>query len=964
MSRCRVAALALWLGATFPGAAGPARSWAAGPGPAASPTASPAASPVASVRQDLDRDGARDELRVERDGSLAVVSGRTGRVLAWKPISGAAGAGAERGEIQVATGAAVGGRVVIVAIAIAPGAGGRADALAAEWRAGGLRELWRGAVGPQGADGESTLYIEAGRHGLLRYAGRAGVARCDGKTAHLYAEKFDFAGAGRFRAVDEVPRIPSDAPELVASRAAPAGVAAGARPLDFRVLAASSQLGAGAGDLVAPTEIDDQDPTTAWVEGRGGFGRGEFVTARASMDGGMVRAIRLVPGHAASARSFAEFNRLKRVGLLVGRDRAYRVVFAKDPARGGSPADPYWIKLPEPVAADCVSLVVVEVYAGQGARGAGRTAISELAVLTAMDLAPGGAAAELARAVAAGGRDGEQAARVLARLGPGAEAAVVAEARRPGAPAAAALRLRRVLADLPGGAAELARGLAAARLHPADAERFARALVAIGAPSAAALAEVVGDEKADAAGRSRAAQVLAGIGDQAALRALAGAAGRGPRDLRRAVAHAIGARPAGELDQVVALARAADKDGGAREADLWRAVGLMTRARGGGEARGRAAAAIGQRLTGASGYELRYRLIEAAGGLDEPALVDAVAAELGRRPPVAGSPEAASAAGATAGGAKAAGASSKAAGAGGANASAAGPNAAVTSSKAGGPNASAAGPNASAASAGTRVQRESLALVQAAALRRVAAEALGRSGLPAAGAALVRAARDPDPGVREAAVEALGERARPEGDAALTGQLAGDSWARVRRASAIALGTTCRRPAAAGALRRAALRDADVQVRRASLSSLVNCRAPGAIRFLLAIAADRRAPAELRTHAMRLIGGSGDRAAARPLAALASAELERAFSDESAITPAASSVHALGELGDPAATPVLLHAAEAVAFPEIQAAAATALGRVCPASALPVLRELARSSQHQVAAPARASLRRCSRHDP
>jgi len=510
---------------------------------AAPPTTAPAnAAPVASARFDLDRDGAAEDLRIERDGMFAVVSGRTGGVLARKPLAASPGGRAAKGAIDIATGAAVGGRVVILAVATWAGAGGRGEALAAEWR-GGLHELWRGAVGPVGADGESTLYVEAGRYGLLRYSGRAGVARCDGRTAHLYAEKFDFApgGGGRFRAVDQMPRIPDDAPELVATRATPFAGAEAARPIDFRALAASSQSGAGgAGELVAPQEIDDRDPATAWVEGRSGFGRGEFVTARASLDGGMVRAIRIVPGHAGSARSFLQSNRLKRIGLLVGRERVFRVVFARDPAGQGGPGDPYWIALPEPIGADCVSVVVMEVYFGPAARGAGHTAIAELAVLTEMDLAPGGAAAQLAAQVAGGGRAGEQAARVLVRLGGAAESALLAEVQRPGAAAEAIVRLRRVLADLPAGAAELAAGLAAADVHPADGERFAAALVAIGRPAIEPVAEILASRTGGDDGRGRAAQVLGGIRDPGALRALAAAAGSGSRQLRRAVAIAIG----------------------------------------------------------------------------------------------------------------------------------------------------------------------------------------------------------------------------------------------------------------------------------------------------------------------------------------------------------------------------------------------------------------------------------------
>ena len=875
-----------------------AQSSGPAPGPAGRPASPPrpapaAARPVAVERFDLDRDGVPEQIRIEREGSLAVVSGRGGKVAAYKPLL--AGAAVESGEIEIATGASVGGRVVILAVAHGGGAGGgRGEALAVEWRGAGLHELWRGEVGPQGEDGESTLYIEAGRYGLIRYSGRAGVGRCDGKTAHLYAERFDFGRGGRFRSVDQPPRIAADAPQLVATRAPPAGVRDDAAPIDFRVLAASSQIGAqGPGDLVAPSEIEDRDAATAWVEGRAGFGRGEFVTARASLDHGLVRAVRVVPGHAASARSFAQHNRLKKAGLLVGRDRAYRVVFEQDPARAGGPGDAGWIALPEPVPADCVSLVVVEVYFGRGARGGGHTAISELAVLTEMDLAPGSAASRLAAAVAAGGREGEQAARVLPRLGVAAESALVAEAHKPRAPADAVLRVRRVLAELPGGAAQLARGLAAEPLHPADAERFARALAAVGRAAVEPLGQVAADGKSAPEARARAVRALGGIADPAALRALAAAAGTGPREVRHAVAHALGARPPGELDAVLDLAGAAQSE--TREADLWRALGLLLRGKAADPARARALAAMGARLAGAKGYELRYRLLEAAGGLDDEKLVAAVAAQL------------------------------------------------------------------EVTAAATALERAQLT-----ALRRVAVEALGRSRTPSAAAALVRAARDPDPGVREAAAEALGDREARGGagraaasDEALGRQLAGDRWTRVRLAAATALGSGCRRGGPAAGLRRAARSDADVQVRRAALSSLATCGAAGAVRFLLAVAGDRAAPVDVRTHALRLIGGAGDRDAVPALVALVTGEIERAFGDQSAIAPAAAGVYALGELGDGRAVPVILRAAEAVSFPEIQGSAAAAMGKMCPAEGMGVLKEMAGSGQRQVSAPARGALRKC-----
>src|SRR5690606_36686278 len=95
-----------------------------------------------------------------------------------------------------------------------------------------------------------------------------------------------------------------------------------------------------------------------------------------------------------------------------------------------------------------------------------------------------------------------------------------------------------------------------------------------------------------------------------------------------AVALALGARPASSLPALVAAARAAGEESEGREADLWRAIGIMAREAPAGEARAAAAAAIARRLASGRGYELRYRLIEAAGALGEPAIKVAISHEL------------------------------------------------------------------------------------------------------------------------------------------------------------------------------------------------------------------------------------------------------------------------------------------------------------------------------------------------
>src|SRR6185503_20568825 len=106
--------------------------------------------------------------------------------------------------------------------------------------------------------------------------------------------------------------------------------------------------------------------------------------------------------------------------------------------------------------------------------------------------------------------------------------------------------------------------------------------------------------------------------------------------------------------------------------------------------------------------------------------------------------------------------------------------------------------------------------------------------------------------------------------------LAHDSWSRVRRAAANALGTRCRDAGPAAALRSAIGADRDVEVRRASLSALATCHARGVVTLFLALAGDRGQPVGVRTHAVQLLGGLGDRSATAAMATMLGRERERA----------------------------------------------------------------------------------------
>jgi hypothetical protein len=93
--------------------------------------------------------------------------------------------------------------------------------------------------------------------------------------------------------------------------------------------------------------------------------------------------------------------------------------------------------------------------------------------------------------------------------------------------------------------------------------------------------------------------------------------------VRKSIATALGHRAFGDVAALADAAATAESNVG-READLWRALGIMARRAPAGAERARAASAIAERLESARDYELTYRLVAAAGAIDEPSTLGAV----------------------------------------------------------------------------------------------------------------------------------------------------------------------------------------------------------------------------------------------------------------------------------------------------------------------------------------------------
>jgi HEAT repeat protein len=895
------------------------------------PTAQAAQILVTETSFDVDGDGAADRIRIEQPGVVHIALAR-GRALRER-IDAPPGT-LRHATVSADAGPAYGGRRVVVVTATfatgpavpeaagpepelpgsgagsgadmgpaadaplpVPGArrGERSVALVLAWQQRALTRLWQGPVGWRG-DGEHSVHVATTPLGLLRYQARPEVARCDGQPVYLYPEAWDFR-SGSFRPVYNAPRLPANAPVLTAASESPPG-AGDAAASSFRTRAASAQAGAAsAGDLVPPRELDDRDPGTVWRETLGGNGRGEIITLGTTLPQAAVAAVRIVPGDAGSAERFRRGNRLHRVGLLVGKERAFWVDFPTDPARTQKPIDTaWWVILPAPVPAQCVTLVLDSVYPGAAASSprTGDTVIAELAVLTTLDLAPEGAEAALIDRVRAGGAAGRSAARLLAQRGPAAVAAVRRALEAGTLEDAERLRLRQVLAEIgdPATAPELAEGLADERASAAERRDFLRALVRLGSDAVPALAAVLVDEKAALPGRTSAARALGEIAVPAARDALIAAAGQGPRPLRRTVTLALGHRDPAELDALLAALaeaeRAPERPERAREADLWRAAGLLVR-RAAAADRARAMAAMIARLASASGYELVGRLLGAAGPLGDPALLDAVASALARLP--AAEPE------------------SKAL------------------------HRIAAVALADSPLPAARGLLVDLLGAADPGVRRAAADALGRrSDADAASdqALITRLREDTWPRIRHLAAAALATRCGAA-------------------------------EAPAQALAAVITTDASDDVRRGALTALVTCRAPGIGALLLQTADSAEQPTPVRQRAITLVAVLGDRGLTPALVKLFGSLRGRAWSDAQALRLAAAAAVTLGRLGDPAAVPPLLAAARDPAFPELQAAAITGLAEMCPRQALSVFERARDSVQRSVSIAARSASRRCAR---
>ena len=388
-------------------------------------------------------------------------------------------------------------------------------------------------------------------------------------------------------------------------------------------------------------------------------------------------------------------------------------------------------------------------------------------------------------------------------------------------------------------------------------------------------------------------------------------AGKGPRALRHAVIEQLAGAP---VDTLVRSAQTRSEPTSA--GDLWRAATRSARANPAD--RPAAAAAMTAALANATDYELRYRLIDGIASYGDDATLAELERVLGRLP--TGAHTAALRQVAIRG---------------------------IASSP-----------------------RERAMAIDPTGLRP--APPGKPSGSPPRRFALlivVAYARDPDPGVRLAALSAIanaetdsaGAWHDTDGPAAIDRVLIGamtDAWPEVRRRAASGLGTRCGRLAPARALFEAVGTDRDLDVRNDSLTALVQCRAAG-IRELLAQTWDSaKQPIQLRQHAIDLVVSLEDHQLAEALVRKFTRWRGQAIESAEAMLLAQSAAAAIGRLAPAGAAQALTAALDDSAFPEIVSAAALALGALgpaCPAVAKAKLTALARADDQSSIVAKRAA---------
>lgn len=539
-------------------------------------SAAAAPTTLASLREDVDGDGVADVIELTSDGRL---------VIGTRPVTELQLAPAfDRARLEISR-AKTG---VLIVADVGTTSGEHAIIVGREARR--WIELARVPVGGVGLDREYAYEIDATPLGVYHYQVRGDIKRCDGKPTYLFPQGFD-RDWREFRKVLPPPMIDASAPQL----AARVDTEAAHEPLLYKAHAASHVRSAtDAGALTIPAELDDGRPDTAWIEGLGSDGRGQFFTFEARAAGAKAHQIRIVATASATpavkGASLKGANRVRELGIATAAG-TWRVELPDAEKQG--PGRAFVVDLPQAISG-CVTVVILSTYGPPS----GQTAIAELGVYAEGERGGSGDVL-LAGLVADGGAGAMNAAAALAkRGGPGAVAISAELQKRKHVPARRRLLAALVQIKDPAAVPALVGAAESGTVRDQDLIDLIDALARNGQVQAlrdlAARKQLPIDARVAAASR---------IDPVAGFEQLTDLAGTAPRQVRRQVIEQLAQAPLAEL---LPFAQYAMKPG--RAGDVWRAI--TRHARTHPEARPAIVAAMREQLVAATDYERRYRLID------------------------------------------------------------------------------------------------------------------------------------------------------------------------------------------------------------------------------------------------------------------------------------------------------------------------------------------------------------------
>ena len=158
---------------------------------------------------------------------------------------------------------------------------------------------------------------------------------------------------------------------------------------NFLIFESSSSAFDSMGQVVtgaAPSSLADGSAESGWVEGSGGDGSGEFVTAKTLSRQVPIEALELRLAMSGSVKKAKSFNALSKFYVTTDKGKIFTVKVPADPRK--FPDKKVVIKFPKPIKTKCLSIIIDEVWFSSASTG-NHTFIAEVTARTSVETSKG-----------------------------------------------------------------------------------------------------------------------------------------------------------------------------------------------------------------------------------------------------------------------------------------------------------------------------------------------------------------------------------------------------------------------------------------------------------------------------------------------------------------------------------------------------------------------------------------------